>query len=179
MIFERLYHEQFSFVWRALRRLGVSEADLPDVLQEVFLVVHRRLPDFVARADVRAWLYRICFRAARDRRRKAYARREVLTSDPIEPIDEPCHSALDELERREDARRFEAALEHLDLEQRAVLSLFELEGMAGPDIAVALEIPLGTVYSRLRLARAAFRRAVRRQALPLEVSAARREEGHP
>jgi RNA polymerase sigma-70 factor (ECF subfamily) len=66
------------------------------------------------------------------------------------------------LERRHDVELFEAALATMDLDQRAVFTLFELEGVRGPEVAEALEIPLGTAYSRLRLAREAFRRAVMR-----------------
>jgi len=65
------------------------------------------------------------------------------------------------LQRREDLALFESALERLDMDQRAVFCLFELEAMSGEDIAQALEIAPGTVYSRLRSAREAFRKSVR------------------
>lgn len=164
MTLRELYHAHFAFVWRTLHRLGVPEADLPDALQEVFLTVHRRLPDFVGHGTERAWLSRISFHAARDRRRKAHVRREVVGE--LSPDLFPAHQAdaLAELERAERLQVFHSALEDMDLEQRAVFTLFELEGMSGEDIAGALEIPLGTVYSRLRLAREDFRRAVRRHA---------------
>jgi RNA polymerase sigma-70 factor (ECF subfamily) len=68
------------------------------------------------------------------------------------------------LEQRDDLLLFDAALEGVELEQRAVFVLFELEGVSGNAIAETLQIPLGTVYSRLRLARAAFRDNLKRQA---------------
>jgi len=75
----------------------------------------------------------------------------------------PPHNPTAALERNEDLALFDAALDELDLDQRAAFVLFELVGMSGPDLAETLEIPLGTAYSRLRLARDAFRRAVVRE----------------
>jgi len=160
--FQALYAEHFNFVWRTLRRLGVPPADLPDVAQDVFLVVHRRLPDFEPRARVTTWLFPICLHAARDRRRRAHVRREVSDEqdDLVDPAPMPGH----DLERQDDLVLFEAALADMNLDQRAVFVLFELEELRGEDIAATLAIPLGTVYSRLRLARAAFRNGVLKRA---------------
>ena len=69
--FKEVYEEQFRFVWRSLRRLGVRESDVADAAQDVFLVVHRRLDEFEGRSKVSTWLYGICYRVARDRRRLA------------------------------------------------------------------------------------------------------------
>jgi RNA polymerase sigma-70 factor, ECF subfamily len=160
--FDELYDQHFDFVWRSLRRLGVPPADLQDVAQEVFLVVHRRLPHFEARSKVTTWLFSISLHAARDRRRRAHVRREVADATLVEELVDRGADASLLLERRQDLELFEAALMSMDLEQRAVFTLFELEGVSGPEIAEALEIPLGTVYSRLRLAREAFRHAVLR-----------------
>jgi RNA polymerase sigma-70 factor (ECF subfamily) len=164
MTFEQLYDSEFDFVWRTLRRLGVPEADLPDVAQEVFLVVHRRLADFEGRAKVTTWLFRIAMGVARDRRRRAHVRREFSDPGLLESLADSSPDASRQLERRDDLLLFDAALEGLDLEQRAVFALFELEGLGGPAIAEALQIPLGTVYSRLRLARAAFQNNLKRHA---------------
>jgi RNA polymerase sigma-70 factor (ECF subfamily) len=160
--FDELYDEHFDFVWRSLRRLGVPAADLHDVAQEVFLVVHRRLGDFEARSKVTTWLFRIAFHAARDRRRRAHVRREVLDTTALDHSVDPATDATALLERRDDLALFDEALDAMDLDQRAVFTLFELEGLSGDEIADTLEIPLGTAYSRLRLARDAFRRAVLR-----------------
>jgi RNA polymerase sigma-70 factor (ECF subfamily) len=167
--FQELYAEHFHFVWRTLRRLGVPLADLSDVAQEVFLVVHRRLPDFEVRARVTTWLFPICLHAARDRRRRAHVRREV--SNEEHDVVDPAPLPGSELERREDLALFEAALGDMNLDQRAVFVLFELEDLRGEDIATMLEVPLGTVYSRLRLARAAFRNGVLSRAQSSETRA--------
>ena len=160
--FDELYDRHFDFVWRSLRRLGVASSDLHDVSQEVFLVVHRRLADFEGRSKVTTWLFSICLHAARDRRRRAHVRREVPDATFVEDVADLGADAPSLLERRDDFELFEAALASMDLDQRAVFTLFELEGVRGPEIAETLEIPLGTAYSRLRLAREAFRRAVMR-----------------
>lgn len=159
MTFHELYDAHFAFVWRSLRRLGVAEADLPDVLQEVFLVAYRKLPEFEGRARVTTWLFRIAMGAARDRWRKAHTRREVLGVDVVD-FPGPAPTQEEALQRSEDIRLIERALSSLNVDQRAVFALFELEEMSGEEIAEALQIPLGTVYSRLRLARGAFQRAV-------------------
>jgi RNA polymerase sigma-70 factor, ECF subfamily len=163
MTFEELYHHHFEFVWRTLRHLGVRVADLPDVAQDVFVVVHRRLPDFEGRAKTTSWLFRICMNAARNHRRRAHVRREALDPAPIEAAAVPAQNPTSRLEETEDLALFERALDTLDSDQRAAFVLFELVGMNGPDLADTLEIPLGTAYSRLRLARDAFRRAVLRE----------------
>src|SRR3954470_17967759 len=59
-----LYEEHFEFVWRSLRRLGVSAASLDDATQEVFVVVFRRLADFEGRSSVRTWLFGIAIHVA-------------------------------------------------------------------------------------------------------------------
>src|SRR6478609_4057881 len=71
MTFEDIYRAHFAFVWRSLRRLGVREEDANDVAQEVFIVVHRKLPEFAGRSKVTTWLYGVCFRVASERRRAA------------------------------------------------------------------------------------------------------------
>jgi len=93
----------------------------------------------------------------------AHVRRETLEPALIEAVVAPPQDPTSRLEQDEDLALFDAALDGLDLDQRAAFVLFELVGMSGPDLAEALEIPIGTAYSRLRLAREAFRRAVVRE----------------
>ena len=77
--FSELYRENVAFVWRSLRRLGVSERDVDDVCQEVFVIVHRKLSTFDATAAMRTWLFGIARRVAADHRKRAHVRRETLT----------------------------------------------------------------------------------------------------
>lgn len=162
MTFKEVYDEHFRFVWRSLRRLGVRDSDVPDAVQDVFLVVHRRLAEFEGRSKVTTWLFGICFRVARDRRKLAHVRRRGGDDEPLLDCADERVDVAAEAERRQGLALLEAILDELPLEQRAVFTLFELEGMSGDDIAETLEIPLGTAYSRLRIARDAFRRAVAR-----------------
>jgi len=162
MTFDELYDRHFDFVWKSLRRLGVPMADLQDVTQEVFVVVHRRLPEFEARAKLTTWLFRICLHAARDRARRAHVRREVADGKTTDGLVAESDDAERLLERRDDVALFESVLDGMTHEQRAVFVMFELSDMTGEEIATTLEVPLATVYSRLRLAREAFRRAATR-----------------
>lgn len=156
--FEALYRAHFRFVWRSLARLGVPERDLADAVQEVFLVVHKKLCVLDAESRVTTWLYAIALRVASDRRRRASERHEVLGDAPERTTAAPTDSS----ELAERRALLERTLAALPLEQRAVFTLFELEGLAGEEIAKLLDVPVATVHSRLRLAREGFRRAVAR-----------------
>ncbi|APR83737.1 RNA polymerase sigma factor RpoE [Minicystis rosea] len=161
--FKEVYDEHFRFVWRSLRRLGVPESDVADAVQDVFLVVHRRLGEFEGRSKVTTWLYGISYRVAHDRRRLAHVRRRA--DDDEGHLDERADENADvaaAAERRQGLAMLEAILDDLPMDQRAVFTLFELDGVGGEAIAEMLEIPLGTVYSRLRLAREQFKKALAR-----------------
>src|SRR5262245_46030301 len=80
-----IFESYAPFVWRVLRRMGVAEADAEDVCQEVFLVVHRRLAEFEARSSLRTWIYSICLRCAAAYRNRAHHRREVRSTELVEP----------------------------------------------------------------------------------------------
>jgi|CZKU01.1.fsa_nt_gi RNA polymerase sigma-70 factor (ECF subfamily) len=152
--FRQMYHGHVDFVWRNLRRLGVTEADVDDRTQEVFVVAHRRFTEFVDRGHgPRAWLFQIVLRVASDARRHTRRHPEVpdggLAMDraSIEP------QQTEAIARREAISRLDAALGSIDLSRRAVLVLHEIEEMTAREIASVLGIPLNTVYSRLRVGR--------------------------
>jgi RNA polymerase sigma-70 factor (ECF subfamily) len=159
-VFKEVYDTHFAFVWKALRRLRVPDSNLKDAVQDVFLVVHRRLAEFEGRAKLSTWLFGICLRVAKDHRRMAHVRLEVFDDSNFASFVDPKADTGAIAEQRERLLMFDAALEDLDARQRAVFVLFELENMTGDQIAESLEIPLGTAYSRLRLARPAFKKAV-------------------
>jgi RNA polymerase sigma-70 factor (ECF subfamily) len=160
LLFKEVYDTYFAFVWRVLRRLRVADSSLKDAVQDVFLVVHRRLGEFEGRAKVSSWLFGICLRVAKDHRRLAHVRREVFDDSNFASLVDPRADTGAIAEQRERLSILDAALEELDARQRAVFVLFELENMTGDQIAESLQIPLGTAYSRLRLARPAFKKAV-------------------
>ena len=154
--FSAVYGEQFMFVWRTLRALGVPAAAADDAAQDVFVVVHRRLDDYDARAPIRAWLFGIARNVARRHRERAHR------EPPLQLVGEG--RALDDtLQLREAASLVERFLDTLDDDQRAVFVLAQLEGLTAPEIAEALGVNMNTVYSRLRTARLKFERALARQ----------------
>ena len=162
--FRALYDAHFDFVWRSLRRLGVREPDVLDLAQKVFLTAHLKLAEFEGRSRITTWLFGICQRVASDHRRSAPVRREVATdAAELERASGAGEAAaVAQLEARQRARLAEAILDKLPEAQRVVFVLFELEEMSGEEIAELLAISVGTVRSRLRLAREAFAREVKR-----------------
>lgn len=157
--FEEAYRAHFAFAWRSLLRLGVPLSDVPDAVQDVFLVVHGKLGEFDGRSRLTTWIYSICLRVAGARRRRASTRYEVLGEAEDSNVAAAASDALDLAERR---ALLEQALDAMPVEQRAVFTLFELEGMTGTEIAALLDVPIPTVHSRLRLARETFRAVVAR-----------------
>ena len=158
--FESIFEAHFSYVWRTLGRLGVGEADREDLANEVFFQMHRRLGGIDLDRPLRPWIFAFAFRIASTHRRLARHRFERVGDVPDAPDSAP--RADEALERREAQEVVDRALEGLELEQRAVFVLHEIDGCAVPEIATALGIPLNTAYSRLRLARAHFTACVRR-----------------
>jgi RNA polymerase sigma-70 factor (ECF subfamily) len=154
--FSEFYRQHFDFVWCSLSRLGVPSAELPDAAQEVFLVASKRYQALDFSSRLTTWLYATCLRVASDRRRKLKSRREVSYpekgGDVGEGVSDQSEAALERL--------LAIALDTLSLEQRAVFTLFELDGLTGEAISELLDLPLGTVFSRLRLARQRFRLAL-------------------
>jgi RNA polymerase sigma-70 factor (ECF subfamily) len=163
-----VYEAHFRYVWRCLRSLGVYDAQVDDALQDVFVVVQRKLSDFDGEAQLRTWLYAIALRIARKYRERA--RREpapldaARESQPELLMNESGECAALSNERLALAR---AVLETLSDEQREVFVLARVEQMSAPEIADVVGVPLNTVYSRLRAARLAFEAEVaRRKASP-------------
>ncbi len=171
--FRAVYDAHFDLAWRCLRRLGVRGPDLMDQTQKVFLVVHAKLDGFEGRSPLSTWVFGICRRVASDYRRSAPIRCEVAT-DPAE-LDAAPHWQREPpaASKAEFERVAEQILEKLPEPQRIVFVLFELDEMSGEDIATLLDVPVGTVRSRLRLARESFRREVKRLAAVRENKAVR------
>jgi RNA polymerase sigma-70 factor, ECF subfamily len=162
MTLEEIYEHHADFVWRTLRRMGVPDGDLGDAVQAVFLSVHRHLDQFEGRSRVTTWLFTLCRTVARERRRSAHRRHEVFDQIVVDAEVDLGADVGAAVERRERVGLLEALLDELDVDQRNILILFELENMSGEEIGETLLLPLGTVYSRLFSARRAFRRALAR-----------------
>jgi RNA polymerase sigma-70 factor (ECF subfamily) len=152
--FDEVYREHAAFVWRVLRGMGIAEAGVEDALQDVFVVVHRRLPEFDGRHSVRTWLFEIAYRVASEHRRKAKrtSAHAALPDDVQDAAPGPAQS----VEQRQALALLSELLDQLSDEQRIVLVLTEIEGMTAPEIAEATGVTLNTVYTRLRRARIAL-----------------------
>jgi RNA polymerase sigma-70 factor (ECF subfamily) len=165
--FSEVYEEHFGFVWRSAQALGAGAAAVDDVVQEVFVTVHKRLPEFEGRSTIRTWLSRIVLNVVRHYRRSLVRRSpHELSKDGVDDPDTLPTRAPDPhdtAELAEGARLLQRLLESLDEDKREVLVLAELEELTVPEIADALELNLNTAYSRLRLARAQFERVLARQ----------------
>jgi RNA polymerase sigma-70 factor, ECF subfamily len=166
-LFVELYDAHARFVWRAVLRLGVSADAIEDVVQEIFLVVHRRLADFEQRSSARTWIYGIALRVARGHRR-TLARRHLTAAsgrEELEPLampEDPARAPDALLEKSEAAQLVLALLDELDDEHREIFVLAELEEMTLGEIAEILGGNTNTIASRLRAARRAFDAALAR-----------------
>ena len=147
-----LYREEWEFVVRTLARFGVDDAQREDAAQEVFVVVLRRWGDrSTPLSSARNWLYGIARRVASTRRRSHRRHQQRLLRLPAS---EAGPGPDEILERWRERRALTLAIDRLDGRKREVFELVMVEAQAGPEVADALGLPVSTVYSRLRLARA-------------------------
>jgi RNA polymerase sigma-70 factor (ECF subfamily) len=156
--FRTLFQEQLRYVWTSLGRLGIGESDREDLAAEVFFRVHQRMADLDLTRPVRPWLLAFAVRVASEHRKRAQTRNENVGA-----ADDAGTSAIETRRVGSDDRELvELALQSLTLEKRAVFIMHFLDGFTIPEVAQALDIPVGTAYTRLRAARALFTDAVRR-----------------
>lgn len=157
--FDEVYAEHVAFVWRVLRTFGVADAQIEDAVQDVFVVVHRRLREFEGRSAITTWLFAIARRvASAHRRKRAGDRTEELKEEPAGGAD-----TFAALSRAQASAQVLAILDRMDEDKRVVFALVELEQLTVPEVARMLDLNINTTYSRLRLARAAFEAAVKAQ----------------
>ncbi len=155
--FRALYDTWFDDVSRWIVALGGIEADRDDIVQEVFMVVRRRLSSFDG-ANPAGWLYRITRRQVRDFRRRTWVR-HIFTKRRLEEPDDLPHAGgtpAAALERKEDRRLLHAILSKMREERRSAFVLFEIEGQSGEEIARIQSVPVNTVWTRLYHARREF-----------------------
>jgi len=159
---ESVYVEHAAFVWRSLRALGVPQHQVDDALQDVFIVVHKKLASFRGPARLQTWLFEIARRTASHYRRAAGRAQRTEPLDDAAPIEDSA-STFEEASRKEAAALVVEVLAELDERKRELLILVELEQVPIPQVAEYLHVPLNTAYSRIRLARKAFTEALARR----------------
>ncbi len=163
-----LFDANADFVWRSVRRLGVTEAWADDATQQVFVIAQQKVTT-IAVGHERAFLFRVAVNVASHVRRAASRRREVLGEDEGLLVDDalPQDAALDQRRAR---ALLDDVLDTLDDDLRTVFVLCELEEMTMVDVAAMLGVPSGTVASRLRRGRVAFHEQAQRLRARLERS---------
>jgi RNA polymerase sigma-70 factor (ECF subfamily) len=158
---EALASENFQFIWRSLRRLGVPPSAVDDAAQQVFEVASRRLADIEPGRE-RAFLFKSALFVAAEGRRTAARRRELHPDTVLEELVDPAPSPEQANEWAQKRALLDEILLAMRLEERTVFVLFELEELSMAEIAEIVEIPAGTVASRLRRAREEFHTQAKR-----------------
>jgi RNA polymerase sigma-70 factor (ECF subfamily) len=147
--FRVVYEHWFQEVSRWIRAMGGPEADREDLVQDVFVVVHRRLPDFDGN-NLPGWLYQIARHRVRDFRRLSWVKHLLLGGVPLsENLATEGASPSETLEGQQKRAMLERLFEKLTESERATLVLFEIEGYSGEEIAQLQGVPLNTVWSRI------------------------------
>lgn len=157
-----LFRQHGRFVANFLWKMGIERQELEDLLQEVFMVAHRRGGFIGGSAKPTTWLAEIAIRVVSTRRRGWRRRQDHPDSKAIAAMAAQGPTPTDLVEAWESLARVRAALETLDVSHRAVFVLYELQGESCDAIAQGLEVPVGTVYSRLHNARRQFTAAYAR-----------------
>jgi RNA polymerase sigma-70 factor (ECF subfamily) len=156
--FDVLYDTHVDSIWRLLLRLGVEPMNAEDAVQEVFVTAWKRLAQFEHRSSLKTWLTGIALNVA------AHARRGLARHGRPEPLDDgmPSGASLpdERAQAREDLAQLQQVLKQLPDEQREAFVMLEMEGFSAPEASALLNVGVNTLYSRLRLARAAFNAAV-------------------
>jgi RNA polymerase sigma-70 factor, ECF subfamily len=158
----RLYQRHGPAVARFLRSRGVRQQDCDDLVQEVFLVAHRRGGFDPGDAQPFTWLAEIASRLAYADGRRRRRRGEILDEDALAEAPAPAASPADAIEAAEARDHVRAALDAMETDKRNILISFEVEGRPCETIADDLGVPVGTVYSRLHKARKDLARALQR-----------------
>ncbi len=154
---EQIYGAHWAYVWKCVRKMGIADARIEDVVQDVFVVASRQLEGFEGRSSIRTWLYGIAFRVAQQDHRKQAKEQRPVESVPQGPVRPDAYA-----ERAEAASLLHELLGELPEAQRVVFVMVELDGQLPQEVAEQTGIGINTVYSRLRRAREALERATER-----------------
>jgi RNA polymerase sigma-70 factor (ECF subfamily) len=154
----RLVRREFSFIWRLLRRLGLSEHDADDGAQQVFLVAAKRI-DSIKLGSERSFLFGTALRVA-SRLRKNQSKQPNVDVATLDNHHDPGPSPDEMADRRRARQVLDSILNEMHDDIRIVFVLYEIEELTMAEIASALSVPPGTVASRLRRAREIFSQKV-------------------
>jgi RNA polymerase sigma-70 factor, ECF subfamily len=152
------FNRELDYLFRTLQRLGVGPREVEDLVQDVFVVLHRNWPTLDLTRPLRPYLFGVAFRVVCAHRRRLG--REV----PHPAVDGPDGEATPEglLQSKQSVELLRTALERLPLRRRAVVVMHDLDGVPIADVARRLSLSRFGAYSRLRKARKELAIAVRR-----------------
>src|SRR6185436_11524486 len=153
--FRRLVDQNLSFIWRTLRGLGVLAASVDDAVQQVFWIASRKLGE-IRPGSERSFLFSTALEVASNARRARARQREVIDDDVVQGMVDPAANGEELLVMRERRELLDQVLASVPDDLRVVFVLFVLEGLTAREISELLDLPAGTVASRLRRAREAF-----------------------
>jgi RNA polymerase sigma-70 factor (ECF subfamily) len=159
---EEIYDQHYAFVWRVARRLGVGDAALDDVVQEVFVVMHRRRQELDMTGSIPALLYGVTRRVAG--RVREVARQQQTRLAVVDSATAPTHDADPESHAlmQERAAVVRDALDAMDEDKRVMFLLTQVEGMSIPEAAAVVDVNVNTAYARARVARELVQKAIAR-----------------
>lgn len=160
--FEEIYRRHFSFAWRTLRAMGVPESQVDDAVQEVFIIVFRRLATYREEASFSAWLFGIIRRVASDHRRSLKRKGHHVPIEE-ETIASRKKDVQTEISNKEALAIVEEFTQTLDEERRAIFVLAVLEEMSVVDVSKAIGLNANTVYSRLRVLKSSMKSFVKKR----------------
>lgn len=149
------FEQYFDVLWRLVLRLGVPQSQVDDVVQEAFIAASRRRTD-ISQGKERSFLMSTVVYLCSNYRRKAHVRNEVGLPEAIESALSSTPNAEQLLLLKSRRDQLQLLLLQLSEKHRAVFVLYELEGLTVPEIAECLNLPLGTIASRLARARTRF-----------------------
>lgn len=155
-----LVDAHFDFIWRSLRRFGLSAADADDAAQRVFVIASRKLAQIESGKE-RAFLFASAYRVVREIRRSRARKPEAPLASEAD-VPDTALNPEEFADRLRSRALLEEVLSEIPMEARTIFVLFELEEMTIPQIAALLQVPVGTVASRLRRGRELFRAAALR-----------------
>jgi RNA polymerase sigma-70 factor (ECF subfamily) len=164
--FDEVYETHFPYVWQSVLHLGVRRDRVDDVVQDVFVVVHRRLPDFTRQSTVKTWLFGIVLNLVRHERRSLRRKPDSDMTNCTPELDWLVEATdrgpFDSVAKAEALETLQGLLDQLDDEKREVFILAELGQMSASQIAEITGANINTIYGRLRAAQREFENAVRR-----------------
>jgi RNA polymerase sigma-70 factor (ECF subfamily) len=162
--FREIYERWFGDIVKWLYALGVPGSDTEDLAQEIFLVVRRKVDRFDG-GNLAGWLYRITQLTVRDHRRRAWFKNLVSRRRHVDlaQVELATPGPAARYEEAENRRLLQALVARMSDKLRTAFVLFEIEGYSGEEIARIQDIPLGTVWTRLHLARKEFWKLLKKQ----------------